>query len=63
MSRVFNAGDMLHAAGVGKYASHLYLMLVGPMSEAYIKHCPVAYARHVWPRVGTGPLSWTRGQA
>jgi hypothetical protein len=42
MIHVFNAGDTLPAAGADKYASHLHLMLAGPMSEAYIRHRLVA---------------------
>jgi hypothetical protein len=30
-------------------------MLLGPMSEAFVRHCPVAYARVLWPCVSTRP--------
>jgi hypothetical protein len=35
MLHTINAGDTLPATGVGKYVSHLYPMLAGPMSEAF----------------------------
>jgi hypothetical protein len=35
-SRAFNARGTLHASYAGKYASHLYSMVVGPMSEAFV---------------------------
>ena len=54
--RAFNARDTLPIIDAGKYASHPHSMLVGPMSEAFIKHRSVAYARCVWARVGTRPL-------
>jgi hypothetical protein len=54
--RAFNAGGTPPATDVGKCASRLPLMLVGPTSEAYIRHRSVAYVRHARPCVGTGPL-------
>jgi hypothetical protein len=41
----FNVRDPLPTASVGKYVSHLYSMLAGPMSEAFLKHRLVAYVR------------------
>jgi hypothetical protein len=54
--RTFNAKDTLPATGAGKYASHLHSMLADPMSEAFVRHRMMAYARCIWPRIGTGPL-------
>jgi hypothetical protein len=47
VSDVFNVGKTLPATGVGKYVSHLYSMLASPMSRAFVRHRPVAYARGV----------------
>lgn len=49
----FNEGDTLPTASMGRYASHLYSMLAGPMSEAFVRHHSVPYARGVWPRVNS----------
>jgi hypothetical protein len=54
--RTLNARDTLPVADVGKYASHLYSMLTGPVSKAFVRHRLVAYASGIWPRVSTGPL-------
>jgi hypothetical protein len=51
-----NGRDTVPTTDAGKYVSHLYSMLVGPMSEAFVRHRPVAYARGVWPHVSIGPL-------
>lgn len=51
----FNARNMLPATDTSNYASE-DLMLAVLMSEAFVRHRSMAYARGVWPRVGTGPL-------
>jgi hypothetical protein len=52
----FNVGDTLPTASMSKYASHMYSMLAGLMSEAFVRHSPMAYSRKVWPRVSAEPL-------
>jgi hypothetical protein len=52
----FYANDTLLATRADKYPSYPHSMLVSPLSVASINHCPLAYARGIWPRVSIGPL-------
>jgi hypothetical protein len=40
------------AIRAGKHAFRLHLMLLGPMSEAYVRRRPATYVRRTRPRVG-----------
>jgi hypothetical protein len=41
LAHTFNAGDTLPVVGVGKYASHLHLMLADPYARGLCRVCLV----------------------